>query len=321
MSMRLTILSAVVVTMTATTARADDVAGAAKAFSQAQQAMVTGEYAQAADLYELADELAPSAPALRNAVRARLAAHHDAMAATLAAELLRRYPNDKESRDIAEEVLSKLSPQLTQFDITCDEACAITLDGKAASPKARTHHLFFAQPGPRTVKAVFDADRRSSKDVNAEPGRTETVRFHAPPRPVAPVASPPAGAAGSAAALTTRAAAPPHHGLSRAWIIGAGVVTVGLGIAAGLQGKATLDTRDQIEAAVADNDAQRAMSLYNDGRDQQLRTNLLLGATAAAGATTLMLAFFTDWSGGSQERQVAVTPTVGGAAVVASGRF
>src|SRR5688572_5881559 len=91
-------------------ARADDVSGAAKAFSQAQEAMLGGDPARAADLYELADELAPSAPALRNATRARVAAGHTAMAATNAATLLRRYPSDKESRDIAEAVLSQLAP-------------------------------------------------------------------------------------------------------------------------------------------------------------------------------------------------------------------
>ena len=85
---------------------------AAKAFSQAQEAVLAGDNARAADLYELADDLAPSAPALRNAARARLAAGHDAMAATLAAELLRRYPSDKESRDVAEAILEAVAAAL-----------------------------------------------------------------------------------------------------------------------------------------------------------------------------------------------------------------
>lgn len=321
MSMRLTIIAIVVVAMTAATARADDVAGAAKAFSQAQQAMLTGDYAQAADLYELADELAPSAPALRNAVRARLAAHHDALAATDAAELLRRYPNDKESRAVAEEVLSKLSPQLTQFDISCDEECTITLDGKAASSKPRKRHLFFAQPGDRKVGAMFDDGRSASTQASAKAGQTSTIELDAPPRPVAPPAAP-AGGTGASVDLTAHPTVPEHHGLSRGWVIGAAVLTAGLGVAAGIEGKTTLDTRDQIKAAVADNDDARATSLYNDGRDQQLRTNLLLGATAAAGVATIVLGVMTDWSGTSHSRDVAVTPTAGGgAAIVAGGSF
>src|ERR1700733_4580460 len=53
---------AIVMLLWTTQARADDVNAAAKAFSQAQEAMLGGDSARAADLYELADELAPSAP-------------------------------------------------------------------------------------------------------------------------------------------------------------------------------------------------------------------------------------------------------------------
>ena len=80
------LLSPIGLLATATPAAAD-VNGAAKAFSQAQEAMLSGDSARAADLYELADELAPSAPALRNATRARLAAGHYASAANNAAAL------------------------------------------------------------------------------------------------------------------------------------------------------------------------------------------------------------------------------------------
>jgi hypothetical protein len=37
---------------------------------------------------------------------------------------------------------------------------------------------------------------------------------------------------------------------------------------------------------------------YQDGRDRQLRTNILIGATAAVGvATAVVGAFFTNWKG------------------------
>src|SRR5882724_3549328 len=89
-------------------ARADDVAAAAKAFSEAQEAMLTGDTVRAADLYELADSLSPSAPSLRNAARARFKVGHMATAATHATELLRRYGGDKDTRAIAETILSKV---------------------------------------------------------------------------------------------------------------------------------------------------------------------------------------------------------------------
>jgi hypothetical protein len=105
------------------------------------------------------------------------------------------------------------------------------------------------------------------------------------------------------------------------WFVGAAVVTAGLGTAAGLEGMATLDTRDQIKAAVAANDSAKASSLYADGRDQQLRTNILLGATAAAAVGTIVLGVMTNWSGESQAHAFAVSPTPGGATVVLGGRF
>jgi hypothetical protein len=312
MLIKLTTFSLVVAAMLATPARADDVNGAAKAFSQGQEASLAGDNARAADLYELADELAPSAPALRNAARARLAAGHDAMAATNAAELLRRYPSDKESRDVAEAILSKLSPQLTQFDISCSEDCTVTLDGKAASSKPRTRHVFFAQPGGRTVGATFDGGRQASKQITARAGQTTTLTLDAPPKTVV---------TDTATKQDHGTAVVASHGISRRWIIGTAILTAGFGVAAGLQGMATLDTRDQIKAAVASHDDAHAMALYNDGKDEQLRTNLFIGGAAAAGVATIVLAFVTNWSGSSEHADVAVTPTTGGAAFVYGRHF
>jgi hypothetical protein len=312
MFMKLTSIAMVV--MLAGSARADDVAGAAKAFSQAQEAVLAGDNARAADLYELADDLAPSAPALRNAARARLAAGHEAMAATLAAELLRRYPSDKESRDVAEAILSKLSPQLAQFDISCDEPCTITLDGKAASAKPRTRHQFFAQPGGRSVGATYDGGRQTTKQVTTVAGQTTTLTLDAPPTPAHGDQTP------DGTSLTT-ASSHASHGISRKWFIGTAILTAGFGIAAGLQGMATLDTRDQIKAAVAAGDNAHAMDLYNEGQGEQLRTNLFLGGAAAAGVASIVLAFVTDWSGSSEHHEVAVTPTTGGAAFVYASHF
>jgi hypothetical protein len=313
--MKLTVFPCIIVAMAVTPARADDVNGAAKAFSQAQEAVLAGDNGRAADLYELADELAPSAPALRNAARARLAAGHDAMAATLAAELLRRYPSDKESRDVAEAILSKLSPRLSQFDISCSEDCTVTLDGKAASSKPRTRHMFFAQPGGRTVGATFDGGRQASKQVTVLAGQTTTITLEAPPEVVK---AEPANT-GAAADLGAKPAA--HHGLSRKWVVGTAILTAGFGVAAGLQGMATLDTRDQIKAAVAAGDNAHAMELYNEGESEQLRTNIFIGGAAVMGVATIVLAFVTDWSGSPEHREIAVTPTTGGATFVYGAHF
>ena len=319
----------IAVAASASKVRADDVNGAAKAFGQAQEATLAGDPARAADLYELADELAPSAPALRNAARARLAAGHEAMAATLAAEMLRRYPNDKESRDVAEAILSKLTGKLAQLDITCDEPCTISLDGKAASGRPRTQHTFFAQPGARNIGASFDGNRQASKQVTALVAQSTTITLEAPARtqPADAATTTPPSRGASQPGLSSHDATPPaasSRGLSKTWFIVAAIGTVALGGLATYEGMQTLDTRDQIRAATAAGDSAHAKQLYDDGRTQQLTTNLLIGGAAAAGVATLVLGIVTDWSSRGEHRDtspVAVTPLTGGAAITLQGHL
>ncbi|HMG57511.1 MAG TPA: hypothetical protein VK601_28620 [Kofleriaceae bacterium] len=241
------------------------------------------------------------------------------MAATNAATLLRRYPSDKESREIADAVLAKLAPQLAQLDVTCSAACTLLVDGKVAISVAREQHSLFAQPGGRSVTAVFGDGRKTTGQVTALANHITPLRLEAPrqveARPAAPAGSQPAGGPGA-----RRDRPAERQGLSKWWLVGGAVVTVGLGVATTLSGTATLTTRDQIRDAVAAGDDATAQMLYDTGRDQQTRTNVLLGATIAAGVATGVLAIFTDWSG-SSERQLAVTPRADGAAVVYAGRF
>jgi hypothetical protein len=102
-------------------------------------------------------------------------------------------------------------------------------------------------------------------------------------------------------------------------VIGGGAVTVGLGVATAVSGMATLSTRNQIRDATAAGKDGRA--LYNTGRDQQIRTNVLLGATAVVGAGTAVLAFFTNWSGRPQDTNVAIVPSSDSLSVVYGSRF
>src|SRR5688572_12759748 len=69
-------------------ALAQDVSGAASAYSRGQQADLTGDHATAAELYELANSLAPSPEALRSALRARRNAGQLAIAGGHAETLL-----------------------------------------------------------------------------------------------------------------------------------------------------------------------------------------------------------------------------------------
>jgi hypothetical protein len=310
---------AIAVVVTATSpVRADDVHGAAKAFSQAQQAMLAGDATRAADLYELADELAASAVALRSAARARLAAGHLALAAINATALLRRYPNDRESREVAETILSRIAPQLAQLEVTCTTACAVLIDGKVIASLARPQHSLFILPGARTVTASFDDVRKSNTQITAVAGRTARVRLEAPANPVAPrivAARAPSGDRRIAGPSTG------SSGLSRWWVAAGTIVTLGLGAATVVSGMATLETRDKIRDAVAAGQDAAARMSYSTGRDQQIRTNLLLGVTGAAAAGTIVFAIFTNWSGDTRERTVAVVPASESLSFVYRARF
>lgn len=328
MTTKIVVITAILLFALHSAARADDVNGAAKAFSQGQQAMLANDPAHAAEMFELADELAPSAPALRNAARARLAAGHIATAATLAARLLQRYSNDKESRSVAEAILSDLAPKLTQLEITCTEACTLALDGKAASStRPRTSHVLYIQPGARTITATFDGDREARSQVTATAGTSKRIELVAPPRPEpeAPTAAPapqPVLVNPAAVSATSPPAPPPaSHGIGRKWCVIAAAATVGLGAGATWRGLTTLHTRDAIVEATAAGDDALARSLYDQGRSQQLQTNVLLGATAAVGVTAIVLAVLADWSPHAEARTLSVAPTSGGASVTLGGAF
>jgi hypothetical protein len=285
--------------------------------------MLSGDIARAADLYELADELSPSAPALRNATRARYAAGHLAMAATNAATLLRRYPSDKESREIADAILAKLAPQLAQLDVTCSTPCTLLIDGKVVVSVAGEQHSLFSQPGGRSVTAVFEDGRKTTSQITALVNHITRMRLEPKPVPAKPVAAPPVREAQRPAdggSHAPREASGASHGLSRWWVIGGGVVTLGLGVATTISGLSTLSTRDQIRDAVAADNTAGAQMLYENGRDQQTRTNVLLGVTIASGVVTGALAVFTNWAGRS-ERDLALLPSRDGAALVYRSAF
>ncbi|HWE31301.1 MAG TPA: hypothetical protein VHB97_25020, partial [Polyangia bacterium] len=117
---------------------AEDVDGAARAFEEGQRAQLHRDYVRAAELFELADRSAPSAAALRAAMRNFDAAGNGEHAATLAGHALERYPADPETRKLAERLLAKLAPTLGQLSVRCPADCALVLDGRATTDAPTT---------------------------------------------------------------------------------------------------------------------------------------------------------------------------------------
>ena len=319
--------SCVAVLSLAGSAVAQDVAGAANAFSRAQKAELSGDHDTAAELYELADGLAPTPEALRSALKARKAAGQLGSAAQHAERLLRRYPSDKRSKDLAEATLEEAKRKLGRVEILCrPKACGLVVDGAAGSAEVAEQHVVFLEPGKHEVNAAFGSERATPKAATVKPGDRVSFAFE-PPAPSATVPRvTDSGGKTAAAHLSTDASADRGtkggRGLSP-WIFATGaVITAGLGAVTLWSGLDVLGAHDDYQGR----ETQRA---YEDGLDKEKRTNILIGATAVAGVATGVIAVFTRWSGSSESaaagKAVRVhaggAPIPGGAAFTIGGKF
>lgn len=300
---------------------------AAAAYEQGQRAFASGDFTAAAEFFETADRTQPAAQALVQAIRAHRGARapaHDARAATLALLLLRREAGDPRVAAYARRVLDDLSPQLARLTVRCN-GCDLSLDARSSGPDV------YAEPGPHTLTAAWGL-RVSHHPLDLLAGSDNPLELaapgEAPPPPAAlPIATPeeirarvgapidaerpPAlrGALPTIEQRPPRVDPPPPDGLSPA------VFVTGLVITAGLAGALTwsgLDTLSGGEAYERD----PTQSGLDDGRVRELRTNVLAGATAAAGAATLLIgALFTRW------RSAPVYAGASPAGALVGGRF
>jgi hypothetical protein len=314
--------------LTATSpAGAQDVAGAANAFSRAQKAELSSDHDTAAELYELADSLAPAPEALRSALRARKASGHLGSAALHAERLLRRYPDDKRSKDLAEATIEEAKRKLARVEVQCrPKACGLVVDGAAGSSEVSESHVVFLEPGRHEVNAAFGSDRATARVTLARAGDRTSFTFEAPPPSSTARMTDSAGkgAVGNASAEpgADRGTKTSQRGLSP-WIFVTGaVVTAGLGAATLWSGLDTLSAHDAYQG----NETQRS---YEDGLDKEKRTNVLIGATVVVGLATGVVAAFTRWGGSGETAasgprasvRAGGGPIPGGAALTIGGNF
>ncbi len=108
------------------------------------------------------------------------------------------------------------------------------------------------------------------------------------------------------------------RGLSPAWVAVGGGLTLVLAGAATWSGVDTASKHDDFVGGACDRaPSEGCTSLSSDGKDAQLRTNILFGATALTGiATAAVGLFFVRWSperrGGSS---LSISPGIGSTAV------
>lgn len=296
----LTVACCLVLVPTAAEARESDpatVSAAARAFRAGQKAQLLGRYREAAEKYELADELMPTPEALRSALRMRMAAG-DLVVAAAQADNLRSRCETPECRAYPTRILQELKPQLAQVSLECGPPCTVAIDGRPMLSDPAESHRFYLPPGPTRVDAIFPsgtvplavtatAGRRL--ELVAEPAVVLAAESRPPP-PALPPPVPPRGLSGSTVLFEEASEAPgDERGLHPA-------VSLALfGVAAGL-GAATVWSWSDTVSARDDYRAMPTAAGFEDGESRDLRTNALMySAIGTAAVATLVAAIWTDW--------------------------
>jgi len=269
----------------------EDVIGAARAFSRAQKADLAGDYEMAAELFELADSLSPSPEALRSALRSRKAAGQLSTAALHAESLRIRYPYDTKSQELVRDTVLLAKQKLMRFEIECrPRVCTLMVDDAAAVIRPGDRHVIYIKPGNHEVIAAFDDARSDPQFVDAKAGKRGSLLFIYKPNPVKENKRTPSptGINSNADSSRTDLAAADSGKLSIWYFLSGVAVTAGAGAATLWSGLDVLDLHDEYEK-------KQTQEMYESGLDRELRTNILIGITAAAGAATCVLALFTQW--------------------------
>jgi hypothetical protein len=151
--------------------------------------------------------------------------------------------------------------------------------------------------------------RAQTLDVAA--GEQRELSFEAPATPKAQTAPPATRAAAPApkvqsAALTAPAArrdrATPSGRLAPVWFWGAAGLTAVSGVAAIISGVDTLDRQSEYRSVPT-------RARYEAGQDSELRTNVLIGSTAALLVASGVLYAFTDFEGDEEQVSPSLTAT------------
>ncbi|MGC4086286.1 MAG: hypothetical protein QM756_00015 [Polyangiaceae bacterium] len=270
---------------------------AAEAFDRGREAYKGEDYVTAAEQFERADSQAGSPTALEYAIRSRDRASQLDRAATLAALVAKRYPDNATLGKVATDVQDRARSSLYELSVQCSEPCDLAVDDKIVPGAADLSRTIFLPAGHHSVRAGFGNETGGSEEVDATSAGRGQVSFDAPApaaptqptTPNAPVSPPP----------EKPAAAKARSGWSPAvfWV-GAGV-TGALGLATTWSGIDTINNpgKDKIKACQPPD---TSCAAYQEGLANQRRTNILLGATAAVGVTTILIGVLaTDWGGSS----------------------
>lgn len=276
-------------------------AAASESFEAGARAFSANRFEEAAAHFEAADAAAPSAKALRLAIKSRKNAGNAARAASLAALALDRYPNDDETKKLAKETLDELAGRLHRVGIACSSPCLLAAGNKIVHGQAASQWTIYLDPGKQTIGASFEGKTAAAdQTVTATAGGFSTIRFSEPHKVTTggPPIEPPKGDQGP------RPEPPPgDKPEQKTWRIHPAFFITGLIVTAGLGGATIWSGVDTIKNPGADAVREQCAGqgedcqLYKDGQAKEVRTNAMIGATAGVGAITVVLAIVTNWAG------------------------
>lgn len=284
-------------------------AAAEAAYDRGTQAYVGGDYAAAARWYERAHELAPAANAMIQAIRASVRANNHLRAATLGVELRRLYGEERMTQHSPQ--VEEVAPRALRVEVAC-EGCELEIDGE----RERYRTFFLAPDTEHVIVGHFESGDRTER-LMGRPGETRAIELTAPE--VAATETPTEVPVETPIETPVRPTRPidDDGGISPAFAI----IAIGLtAVAGGVTLWSGLDTLDKNEAY----EASPTLEGLEEGRDLELRTNVLIGTTVGLGVLSLVALILTDWDGSPEEApppEVSLVPIEGGLALGAGGRF
>jgi hypothetical protein len=277
---------------------ASKVKAAAEQFDGGVAALKARDFESAASHFEAADAAVPSGQALRQAIKARQEAGQGSRAATLAALAIQRYPTDTVTVRLAREALEKVTPLLGKVNVSCASPCVLAVGTRGVVGEANTRWTVYLDPGHATLSASFFGGGSAQKELDPTAGSSIDIRFEPEDKSAAAagaVALPAAAGAGDTPPVDQTTDQQPAKGLPKAIFFTGLVATAALGGVTIWSGIDTVKNpgADAVKAACAGKGT--SCALYEQGRSKQTRTNVFVGATAGAGAVTIVLAIFTKW--------------------------
>jgi tetratricopeptide (TPR) repeat protein len=286
-------------------AHAEDrsVVAAANAYAQAQQAELRGDNDRAAELFELADRIAPTPEALRSATRARMAAGQLELAADDAELLLARDPDDA-SRELAEQVLEQAQPALTRYTFQCSDPCTVVIDQSATMLTPDKTQVVYVSPGTHDVELGFANDTAHRMKLTGSAGESRTVKAARPPEPKE-VAR--ASASSEPAPARPKGIAPGYFWSSAVLTVVAGGLTLWSGLD-------LLNARDDFKK-------HPTRARFDDGESKDARTSALIGVTSVLAVSTITLGVFTRFKSNEQRPSASVGFDGRAAQLNLAGRF